>query len=300
LAAYGLWHAGIDLRNAVPKVRAFFRPSAPAGSAAPGATFSIPTPQIIESSWVYGHRLKLRWNSTGPTHRYRIYWTSRKGDDTRELSPIAVKTPGAIVQASRFLGAGVITVRATDPEDRESSPSKGILFDPEPVNDKDSVEPLPMEGAAGSSVEAGGGVRESGGGKQPLLKKDFPSPASRLPAPAPTLQPPTEVHVDVRTPNSIRLSWRPVAKDVRYNVYSSGSRQLTGLRKENEAPLKSNAVEWIPETGLDRYWIVVTTLASDGRESAYSEAVEVIRYPEKTGRSAGDEAAGVLRKVLPW
>jgi hypothetical protein len=131
----------------------------------------------------------------------------------------------------------------------------------------------------------------------PVVSREKPSSA---PPARTALPPPSEVHVRVYTPDLIRLTWRAVSKDARYNVYSSGSRTLNALRQENEKPLKSNAADWTPETGLERYWIVVTTLDPEGRESGYSEAVEVVRHPEKSGPGAADEAAGVLRKVLPW
>lgn len=128
-----------------------------------------------------------------------------------------------------------------------------------------------------------------------------PSPRSSVPsAPVLVLQPPTDLHYELKTPDLIRLTWRAVAKDVQYNIYSSGARELTNLRKENEQPVKMNVVTWTPETGLDRYWVVVTTVGPDGKESAYSEAIEVVRYPEKSGPGAADAAAGVLRKVLSW
>ena len=92
-----------------------------------------------------------------------------------------------------------------------------------------------------------------------------------------------------------------MGREVRYNVYSSGSRELASLRKENDHPLKFNMVDWTPETGLERYWIVVTSLDPQNHESAYSEAIEVVRHPEKSGSSgAMDAAAGTLRRILPW
>jgi hypothetical protein len=196
--------------------------------------------------------------------------------------------------------SGFVYVTAVLPDNTATAASGKFHYETTPLNKQDRIEPLPLTGisvpATAPRLPAG-----QAGSKPPArgnTKTPLPGASSLEPGASPP--PPTGIHVDVRTPNSIRLSWRPVSREVRYNVYSSGSSQLTNLRQENEAPLKSNAVEWIPETGLDRYWIVVTTLAPDGRESAYSEAVEVIRYPEKSGRSAADEAAGVLRKVLPW
>src|SRR5258708_17917663 len=111
-------------------------------------------------------------------------------------------------------------------------------------------------------------------------QKDVTSPEPR--ARSAVLSAPVEVHADVKTPDLIQLTWRAVGKDYRYNVYSSASRELTALRKENQQPMKSNRVEWTPETGLERYWIVVTTLDPQGHESAYSEAIEVVRHPEKS------------------
>jgi hypothetical protein len=47
--------------------------------------------------------------------------------------------------------------------------------------------------------------------------------------------------------------------------------------------------------------VVVTSLDNAGHESAYSEAIEVVRHPEKTDKSKlMDDAGNVIRKVLPW
>ncbi len=45
---------------------------------------------------------------------------------------------------------------------------------------------------------------------------------------------------------------------------------------------------------------MVTTLDPQGHESAYSEAIEVVRHPEKSDRGTLGEAAGTLRRLLPW
>jgi hypothetical protein len=128
-----------------------------------------------------------------------------------------------------------------------------------------------------------------------------PHPSVPPSSSAPTLLPPSEVHVNVMTPDKIILSWRAVSPDARYNVYSSASRDLTGLRKENDHALTYNSVTWTPETGLDTYWVVVTTLGKDGQESRYSEAIQVVRHPGKGDHSdLINDAAGVVKKVLPW
>jgi nitrogen fixation-related uncharacterized protein len=126
---------------------------------------------------------------------------------------------------------------------------------------------------------------------------------SRVAAPSagPVIPVPLELHASVTTPDLIRLSWRAVGLNYTYNAYSSASPQLTALRKENDRPLKSNVVDWTPETGLERYWVVVTAVDVQGRESAFSEAIEVVRHPEKSKDSTLlDQAAGAVKKVLPW
>jgi hypothetical protein len=114
--------------------------------------------------------------------------------------------------------------------------------------------------------------------KAPLRSEAKPPPPS-LPVGVPI---PTEVHIETRSPDDIRISWKSVGEGHRYNVYSSPSRLLTDLRKENDEPLKSSIAIWTPETDFERSWVVVTALDDQGRESAYSEAVEAIRYPART------------------
>ncbi|OGR90334.1 MAG: hypothetical protein A2992_00255 [Elusimicrobia bacterium RIFCSPLOWO2_01_FULL_59_12] len=289
LAGYGSWHLVREIRARAP----VWVSRGQAAGRGPASFLAAPAPQLTGQRWISGHRLELHWNPAGANHRYRIYRASENGKHMRPLAQEDVRTPGAIVQVSKVRGKVFLSVTAINPQDEESAYSAPVEFDPLPVNDQDSVEPLPLEGTplpavAGPASELKAQAKKAG------------APGAQPKAPGAALAPPSEVHIDILTPDLIRLSWRAVSKEARYNVYSSGSRRLTALRKENTSPLKSNLVDWTPETGLERYWVVVTTLDAQDRESVYSEAIEVVRHPEKSGPSAADEAAGALRKVLPW
>jgi hypothetical protein len=279
LVGYGGWSLGQDVPRWIQSRKW-----------APAILIKAPAPQLTGSRWIAGHKLELRWNPTGPQDRYQIYWHSKDGQNVRPIAQGELKTPGARISIAFVTGRGFITVTAINPRDEESAHSEKIAFDPEPVNDRDDVEALPLEGI--DAVKRGRGDTV----KRPVSFSASP----RLPVSASSLLPPAEVHAEVRNPDLIILSWRAVSKDAQYNVYSSATRDLAALRKENDRPLKSNRVEWTPETGKERYWVVVTTLDPAGKESAYSEAIEVVRRPEKSGSSGAEEAAGILRKVLPW
>jgi hypothetical protein len=162
-------------------------------------------------------------------------------------------------------------------------------------------------GAAGnqSGGKAGGAAKGNPVNKPPLADASGfpPSRSSRRSGNPPSA--PTEVHVDVRSPDIIVLSWRAVGPKVTYNAYSSATPQLTNLRKENEKPLHQNVATWRPETGLDVYWVVITAVDEQGNESAYSEAVQVIRHPQPPSDNNGlgskllDKAGDALQKYVP-
>ena len=121
----------------------------------------------------------------------------------------------------------------------------------------------------------------SGTSQQPSARgietvKDNREVDSLPPPSVASLPPPAVVHVRFKTPDLVHISWQAVSKDARYNVYSSGDRALTRLRKENDVPLKSNALDWTADTGFDQYWFVVTTIDPEGHESGYSETVQVV------------------------
>jgi hypothetical protein len=187
-------------------------------------------------------------------------------------------------------------VTAISPNEEESGHSELKEFDPAPENGISSLEPLPMQAAEVPQVAATGNKGTEAHG-QPEKR----AASTRPPIPTPTVPVPTEVHYQLTTPNLIRLTWRPVGPSYTYNVYSSATPQLTKLRKESPQPMKVNDVDWVPETGLDTYWVVVTALDAQGHESAYSEAIQVIRHPEKKDQSELlNQAAGAARKLLPW
>lgn len=250
-------------------------------------------PQILSHRWVAGHQLELKWSGTGVAgETYTVYAEDLNDHFPRELNERPLKSPGAVVQSRYDLEKSNLFVRAIYPDGKESAASQKFAFEPLPINDRDSARELQQP-----SLRATSGAKQTTAGNREVAWLPL---VARKDSFRDSLMPPTDLHYEVKTPDLIRLTWRAVGKEVRYNVYSSGARELTNLRKENEKPMQMNVVTWTPETGLDRYWVVVTSIGPDGKESTYSEAIEVVRRPEKTGPDAADAAAGVLRKVLSW
>jgi hypothetical protein len=254
------------------------------------------------------HRLELTWPSSGPGYHYRVYWQS-EDRKTRRAVGSDVLTPGARVGIGQMWGSGFIAVTAIGRLGDETPLSDLIPFTPEDVNQYDEVTAYdPALASAGQTAASTATEGASGGAAERAknLHRATSSPAqtnlrSSAPSSGQVIPVPVELHASVTTPDLIRLSWRAVGLNYTYTAYSSTSAQLTSLRKENDRPLKSNLVDWTPETGQERYWVVVTAVDAQGRESAFSEAIEVVRHPEKS-RNSGllDEAAGAVKKVLPW
>jgi hypothetical protein len=274
------------------------------------------TPHDVDSSsgfvsqrWVSGHRLELRWTPVADAVKYRVYAQDPLGRDERILGEVS--TAGAVVSVSHFADRSLIGVTAINAADEETAIEGFAEFTPTAINDRDRIEPIALEVAqvptanVGSSRNSGypgaaaSGTRQAVSKKQPLAAVTGHPPSQENP-PSLSLSAPVELHSLVKTPDLIRLTWRAVAADAHYNVYSSASRELTALRKENDHPLKMNTVDWTPETGLERYWVVVTALDGAGHESPYSEAIEVVRHPDKSGPNGMDEAAGAIRRMIKW
>jgi hypothetical protein len=299
LVGYGGWHLEQDIRHFGWH---FWKgglsgTSAMTGFLNPRSSF-LPSPHLTATRLVDGNRLELHWDPVAPGCTYRVYARSPEGGG---ILPVAgdVSTPGATVNYfySSDRKRVLISVTTLNPNHDESLHSDLIAFDLSPVNNQYSVTALPI---SGSQVPPSTQESQS---KSPGVTSSAHTGGNPKPPPATTFVPkaPEEVHATVKTPDLIHITWRAVGPGMRYNVYSSAARELTALRKENDHLLTYNGVTWTPETGQERYWIVVTAVDAQGHESAYSEAIEVVRHPEKTRNSdLLNDAAGVVKKVLPW
>jgi len=275
-------------------------------------------PRVVETRPIDRHRLLMKWTAVPGALKYRVYWHS---PDNHSIQPLDqdVEGLGAVLDVSPVMGEGYLSVTALSAGNNESPHSDRFGFIPNGENNTNSVSPLPVEeqGNQQTAASQNGSQPKSrptnGAASGSLSKKSTHlSPPVRTaavpddrssgqPTLAPSLPAPVDIHAEVRTPDLIRLTWRAVGPGVTYNAYSSASGTLTPLRKENTHPLKSNVVDWTPETGLERYWVVVTAVDAQGHESPYSEAIEVVRHPEKSGSNGlMDAAAGTVRKYLPW
>jgi len=162
----------------------------------------------------------------------------------------------------------------------------------------------PSSSPSSSTAATGGGPVNKGKPHDGSPTTTSGTTNKAAPAPKVVVPIPTDVHYELKTSDLIILRWRPVGPPglYFYNVYSFTKPDLSSPpRKENTAPMKLSVATWTPETGLDTYWIVVTAVDKQGNESGYSEVIEVVRHPEKSGNSALlDQAAGAVKKVLPW
>lgn len=308
-----IWHKARDI---------YFRLQAQPGAGGAGGT-AAGRPEIIDHYLLAGNRLRLTWSSAGPNMSYRVYYQPTNADFDDPLGQ-DVSTPGAIVDINPTWKKALITVTAIAPNGVESAHSNAITFLLKPENQSNTVTPL-EEGEQDQGTEAnqnGGspGQRLTGraakgrsimGNHSPRSRSADVSasghsgqPPSSPPAPRVIVPAHTEVHYELKTPDLIYITWRPVGPPglYAYNVYSFAKADMSsGPRKENTAPIKSTVVTWTPETGLETYWVVITAVDAQGNESSYSEVIQIVRHPEKSGNSALlDQAAGAVKKVLPW
>lgn len=114
--------------------------ASPTAMAAPAA----PVPQLINATYVSGHRVRIRWTPLGDDYGYGVYAADASGK-TQGLIGI-VATPGAVVNvaAQGKKEAFVVVTAVRQDWTGESLPSQPVSIKPDSRNNRYSLEPLPQ------------------------------------------------------------------------------------------------------------------------------------------------------------